>query len=340
MAVAAVAADAAAVVDAEDQEENRNMTMKIRHIVSAAALGAAVLLLHPAGITPSLALTPSLERFVGGKPQRFDTPEAAVSAFKEALAGDDLAAMARLLGLDLARLKKADEIAERMEALRAAAGKLVSVRGTGDSRTLSLGPEVWPFPFPLVKSAKDGTWAFDTRAGIQEIANRRIGENELQAIQTARLYVNAQREYASADHDSDGVLEFARKLISTPGRTDGLYWPPEQGDGDSPIGPNLEPAALGKAEAGKGYFGYRFRILERQGKRIAGGPYSYVINGNMIAGFGLIAWPVEYGRTGVMTFQINQSGILYEKDLGPRTAEIVRDIRSFNPGSSWKVVPE
>lgn len=194
--------------------------------------------------------------------------------------------------------------------------------------------------FPLVKNTGDGKWAFDTQAGVQEIANRRVGENELEAIKTARLYVEAQRDYASEDHDGDGVLEYARKLISSPGKTDGLYWPAEQGDGDSPVGPNIDPGALDKAEAGKGYFGYRFRILERQGSNIAGGSYGYVINGHMIAGFGLIAWPVEYGRTGIATFMINQSGVLYEKDLGPRTAEIASKIHSFNPGSSWRVVPE
>ena len=252
----------------------------------------------------------------------------------------DLAAVATLLGLDPAKLKTADGIADRLSEMQAAAAKLISVSGEGDRRIISLGPQVWPFPFPLVKSAKDGKWAFDPKAGVQEIANRRIGENELNAMETARLYVDAQRDYASADHDGDGVLEFARKLISTRGKTDGLYWPPEQGDGESPIGPGLDPGALDKAEAGKGYFGYRFRILERQGKNIAGGPYNYVINGHMIAGFGLIAWPVEYGRTGIMTFEINQSGILYERDFGPSTAEIVQKIHSFNPGSSWKVVPD
>jgi hypothetical protein len=316
------------------------MRMNIRHLISATALTAGALLLCPQPSSAAMALTPSLQSFIGGTPTQFDTPEAAVSTFKDALAKDDLAAIAGLLGLDPGKLKSADGIADRLGEMRAAAAKLVSVSPDGDRRIISLGTDVWPFPFPLVKNAKDGKWAFDPQAGVLEIANRRIGENELQAIETARLYVDAQRDYASDDHDGDGVLEFARKLLSTPGKTNGLYWPPEQGDGDSPIGPNLDPGALDKAEAGKGYFGYRFRILEGQGPNIAGGPYSYVINGHMIAGFGLIAWPVEYGRTGITTFEINQSGILYEKDLGSRTAEIVRQIHTFNPGSSWKVVPE
>lgn len=312
--------------------------MNIRHLMTAVAIGTAALLPVSGGTSPALALTPSLQSFLGGKPAQFASPDAAVAAFKDALAQDDLAAMATLLGLDAAKLKTADGISERMAEMRTAASKLVSVSSEGDRRIISLGPEVWPFPFPLVKNPKDGSWAFDPQAGVQEVANRRIGENELEAIRTARLYVDAQREYASGDRDDDGVLEYARRLISTAGRTDGLYWPPEQGDGDSPIGPNLDPGAMDKAEAGAGYFGYRFRILERQGANIAGGAYDYVINGHMIAGFGLIAWPVEYGRTGIMTFEINQSGVLYERDLGPDTANIVGKIRSFNPGSSWKVV--
>jgi hypothetical protein len=314
--------------------------MSIRHVISAAALGVAALLLAQGGAVPAFALAPSLQGFISGKPLQFDTPETAVTAFRHALARSDLAALATLLGLDPAKLKSADGIADRLSEMRSAAERLISVSGDGDKRVISLGKDVWPFPFPLVKSRKDGNWAFDPQAGVQEIANRRIGENELQAIETARLYVDAQREYATEDHDADGVLEYARKLISTPGKMDGLYWPPEQGDGDSPIGPNLNPGALDKAEAGKGYFGYRFRILERQGRNIAGGAYNYIINGHMIAGFALIAWPVEYGRTGITTFVINQSGVLYERDFGPGTAEIVQAIRSFNPGTKWKVVPE
>jgi hypothetical protein len=148
------------------------------------------------------------------------------------------------------------------------------------------------------------------------------------------------RDYASQDHDGDGVLEYAQMLMSSPGLTDGLYWPAEQGDGDSLIGPNLSAAAPDKAAAGKGYFGYRFRILKRQGKYIAGGDYDYVINGNMIGGFALMAWPVDYARTGVKTFLVSHAGIIYEKDLGPDTESMVAKIKSFNPDKSWDIVPE
>ncbi len=162
----------------------------------------------------------------------------------------------------------------------------------------------------------DGKWYFDTYAGLEEIVNRRVGENELEAISTARAYVDAQQDYAEADHDGDGVLEYAQKLISTEGETDGLYWPTDDVNGESPAGDGIDLAELDKSKAGEGYFGYKFRILTGQGDNIAGGAYDYVINGNMIAGFALIAWPAKYGETGVKTFAVNQHGVVYETDLG------------------------
>lgn len=316
------------------------MTMLTKSSILAGLIGAALVLAPATVAGAATKLAPSLEQFIGAESTLFETPDAAVEAFKTALRQDDLASLAALLGLDAERLKTADGIADRIADMRAAAAKLVSVTGEGNQRIVRLGPDVWPFPFPIVKSEKDGKWAFDTVAGIEEIANRRVGENELQAIETARLYVEAQRSYATEDHDGDGVLEFAQKIVSTPGQTDGLYWPPEQGDGDSPVGPNLDKAALDKAAAGEGYFGYKYRVLTRQGGNIAGGAYDYVINGNMIAGFALIAWPVDYARTGVKTFVVNGSGIVYERDFGPETTDIVAKIKSFNPGDKWQVVPD
>ena len=220
------------------------------------------------------------------------------------------------LGLDPVALAKAENIKDTFEAIRQTGGEAFSVEEDGDQRIIVLGDEVWPFPFPLRKG-KDGKWAFDTEAGIEEIINRRIGENELEAIKTVRAYVDAQKDYALEDRDGDGVLEFAQKLISSEGQTDGLYWPIEQGDGDKPGRRLCQRAAAAESKAkGDGYFGYRFRILRAQGNNIAGGRYDYVINGNMIAGFALIAWPVKYAETGVETFVVNQAGIVYEKDLG------------------------
>jgi hypothetical protein len=312
----------------------------IKQMISAALIGTAVLLSPALTAAPALALSQSLEDFIGKEPPLFETPEAAVEAFKATMAKGDLAELAALLGLDAEKLKGVDGIGDRIAELQAATTKLVTVKGEGKERIISIGSEVWPFPFPLVKGDKDGKWAFDTVAGVEEIVNRRIGENELQAIETARLYVEAQRAYAEEDRDDDGVLEFAQKLISSEGQTDGLYWPLEQGDGESPMGANINQAALEKAAADDGYFGYRFRILPRQGKNIAGGAYDYVINGNMIAGFALVAWPEDYARTGVSTFVISHAGIVYDKDLGPDTAEIVKKMKTFNPDGTWDVVPD
>ncbi|MEE4239649.1 MAG: DUF2950 family protein [Anderseniella sp.] len=305
------------------------------------AVLAVGLLLGAGCLSPSTwaANEAHFERFVGAQPTVFETPEDAVTAFKAAVAATDYEGLALLLGLDAAELKKADGIDQRIAEIRDGAAKLLNVEGDGGQKTLKLGYEVWPFPFPLRKN-DDGKWAFDTYAGLEEIVNRRVGENELQAIATMRAYVEAQREYASADHDGDGVLEYAQKLVSSNGATDGLYWPIEQGDGESPAGPFVDQAALDKAQAGDGYFGYRFRILRAQGNQVAGGRYHYVINGNMIAGFGLVAWPARYAETGVKTFVVNQAGIVYEADLGRNTERLARKIRRFNPNKSWNVVSD
>ena len=169
--------------------------------------------------------------------------------------------------------------------------------------------------------------------------NRRVGENELQAIETMRAYVDAQEDYASEDRDEDGVEEFAQKLVSCEGTADGLYWPTDDVNGESPAG-DLDQSELDDAAKGEGYFGYKYKILTGQGDHIAGGAYDYVINGNMIAGFGLIAWPAKYGETGVKTFAVNQHGVVYETDLGPATSDVVKYIDRFNPDDTWEVVAD
>ena len=313
--------------------------MKTKHLFSALLFGAALFISPLAAVTPAHAISQELSAFVGDEPTLFDTAEQGVAAFKETMAKGDIAAVAKLLGLDAGRLGKAEGIAGTLEQIRAATADSVQVEDEGDQQLLEIGEQLWPFPFPLVKG-EDGKWAFDTIAGLEEIVNRRIGENELQAIQTARLYVQAQEEYAAEDRDADGVREYAQKLISSEGQMDGLYWPMEQGDGESPVGPFLDTAALEKAKAGDGYFGYKYRILKRQGDNIAGGAYDYVTNGNMIGGFALIAWPAKYAETGVATFVVNQAGVVYERDFGPDTENIVGGIKTFNPGDKWSVVED
>jgi hypothetical protein len=309
-------------------------------LFTAMLLGAALLVSPLAAVQPAGAASEGVAAYVGDEPTLFDTPEAGVQAFKDTMAKGDLAGVAKLLGLDAAKLEATEGITDTLQQIREATAKLVQVGDPDDDyRVLDLGSQLWPFPFPLVKG-EDGKWAFDTIAGLEEIVNRRVGENELQAIETARLYVQAQQEYAAEDRDGDGVLEFAQKLISTDGQMDGLYWPIEQGDGESPVGASIDTGALEKAKQGDGYFGYEFRILRRQGDNVAGGAYDYVTNGNMIGGFALIAWPARYAETGVSTFAINQAGIVYEKDFGADTENIVAGIKTFNPNDSWSVVED
>ena len=310
-----------------------------KHLVSALLLGAALVFAPWAASSPAVAMTDEVESYLGPEPTLFDTPEAAIAAFKDVMAKGDLKAISTLLGLNAEQVGKADAIGDTVKEIQEAASEGISVEEEEDQRVLDLGKQLWPFPFPIVKG-EDGKWAFDTVAGLEEIVNRRIGENELQAIETMRLYVLAQEEYAGVDHDEDGVLEFAQKLISSDGQTDGLYWPVEQGDGESPVGANIDAAAFEKAKAGDGYFGYKFRILKRQGDNVAGGVHDYVVNGNMISGFALIAWPAKYGETGVSTFVINQSGVVYERDFGTETDNIAPKILTFNPGDNWELVDD
>ena len=271
-------------------------------------------------------------------PPVFDTPEAALDAFSQALKAEGSDAVAAVLGLDPAKLKADENTDDTLAAIKEGAAKQIGLDGEGDRRLVLIGQKLWPLPFPVVKG-EDGKWAFDTYAGLEEIVNRRVGENELQTIETMRAYVDAQEDYAAQDRDEDGVEEFAQKLVSSEGMTDGLYWPTDDINGESPAG-DLDRSEQDDAAKGEGYFGYKYKILTGQGDQIAGGAYDYIINGNMIAGFGLIAWPAKYGETGVKTFAVNQHGVVYETDLGPSTETVVKYIDRFNPDDSWEVVAD
>jgi len=294
----------------------------------------------PAEQAPTDQMAAGLDAYAADEdPPIFDDPAKAVDDFKAKLAANDFDGLAKLLGLNAEKLKAGEGAMDTFALIREGAARNVVVRDLEGRKIIQLGDRLWPLPFPITKG-EDGKWAFDTYVGLEEIVNRRVGENELEAIDTVQAYVDAQKEYASQDRDADGVLEYAQKLISTPGQTDGLYWPADQGDGESPVGDAISEAALEKAKAGQGYFGYRFRIVTSQGDNIAGGRYDYVINGNMIGGFALIAWPVSYAETGVKTFVVNQQGIVYERDLGPSTEQIVPFIDRFDPDDKWDVVPD
>jgi hypothetical protein len=211
---------------------------------------------------------------------------------------------------------------------------------------LEVGTNAWPFPVPIVK--RNGRWFFDTEAGKDEILNRHIGKNELATLESVRTCVEAQREYASKDRDGDEVLEYAQRFSSTPGTKDGLYWPPDLDGEISPLGPLVARAHnqgyLAKSReqgaAPEPFHGYFFKILTRQGKQAPGGKYDYIINGNMLGGFAFVAWPLEYGETGVMTFIVNQQGRVYQKDLGPRTAKTAGAMKEYEPDKTWSLSPD
>ncbi|HEY2588880.1 MAG TPA: DUF2950 domain-containing protein [Tepidisphaeraceae bacterium] len=211
-----------------------------------------------------------------------------------------------------------------------------------DKAVVHIGSKDWPFPIPIEKDAS-GKWYFDTAAGRDEILNRRIGDNELTTIDVVRAYVDAQREYASKDRMGDSVLQYAQRIKSTPGKRDGLYWPAAEGEEQSPFGSLVADAqdqGYG-AKIGSGrkpYHGYFYRILTKQGPHTPAGAYSYIINGRMIAGFALIAYPAQYGNTGIMTFIVNHEGKVYQKDLGPNTAEIASKMDTYDPDDTWTLV--
>lgn len=210
--------------------------------------------------------------------------------------------------------------------------------------TLHVGSDDWPFPIPIVKAGN--SWRFDTAAGKQEILARRIGGNELKAIQVCLAYVDAQREYAMRKaRKGDALLEYAQKFVSTPGKQDGLYWETGEGQEESPIGPLFAAARdqgygnpLG--EEPEPYHGYIYRILTAQGKNAPGGAQDYVVGGKMIGGFALLAYPAHYRASGVMTFMINHDGVVYQRDLGKNTKKTVQAIKAFDPDKTWTRVPE
>jgi Protein of unknown function (DUF2950) len=272
----------------------------------------------------------------------FATPEAAVEALGTALKANDEAALIELFGDKHKNLvstgSPSDDAARRAEASAWLATFHRLDDSAPDRRILLLGERAWPFPIPLVRQG--GAWRFATELGADEILNRRIGSNERNALVVMQAYVDAQREYASRDRDGDGVLQYAAKIGSTPGKFDGLYWPTDSSKGEeaSPFGPMIAESAsyMAGRVKGEGYRGYRYRILTRQGKSAAGGAYSYLINGRLVAGFAMVAYPASYGQTGVMTFIVNQNGKIFEKDLGAGTAAIAEKMTTFDPGAGWR----
>ncbi len=286
-------------------------------------------------------------RLFAADEQTFSSPDQAVQALLSAASVHDTNAMHAIFGPEGHQLASPDPVqaTNEFKMFSQRLKEKVQFHTNSDSSfTLELGPDAWPFPIPLVKQGDQ--WHFDTSAGKAEILNRRVGMDELGAINICGAYVDAQKEYASQDRTGDGVFAYARLLRSTQGLHDGLYWPAKPGEPLSPFGPLIAAAhvegyhhistSLSTEQAP--YHGYYFKILTRQGKHAPGGKYNYIINGRMIAGFGLVAWPAEWGNTGVMTFIVNQQGKVYQCNLGPKTAKVAAEMKQFDPDKRWTVV--
>ena len=274
----------------------------------------------------------------------FSNPQDAGKALYEAAKSGDKAAIEAVLGASSASIissgdevedkNNRDLIIQRYEQMNRWAKEI------NGNETLILGAENWPYPIPLKKDAA-GTWYFDTKAGVKEILFRRIGKNELAAIRVCHALADAQNEYFSQTHDGDSVNQYAQKVISDAGKQNGLYWKVAEGETESPIGP-LVAYATGKGYGGQHdtpqpFHGYYYRMLTAQGANAKGGAKSYIVDGKMTGGFAFVAYPAEYRNSGVMSFTVDQDGTVYEKDLGPQTADFASQMKTYNPDKTWKV---
>jgi len=276
------------------------------------------------------------------EPAGYATPEAAVAALVAALEKNDTAAIAKLLGPGTEELlSSGDPVADKADLAEFLAKYKTknSLAADGDKMMLTVGDNEWPMPIPLVQ--RDGKWAWDGAAGADEIIYRRVGENELGAIDVMYGYVNAQNAYAVEGRDGDPAGIYALKLISDAGMHNGLFWPTAAGETPSPAGPFVAGAAEEGYAAGSGgtpYHGYYYRMLYAQGANANGGAREYFKNGVLTDGFAGIAWPADYGASGVMTFIVNHDGVVFQKDLGEDTAKAVETIQKFDPDSSWTAI--
>lgn len=280
----------------------------------------------------------------------FSSPEDALKTLVEAIKAKDKAVLDHIFGPSGKDFRSGDVVqdaSEFDELTRHIAEKTNLVKESDSKVILHIGKENWPFPIPIVKN--NDQWFFDTEAGKEEILNRRIGENELITVLVCRSYVKAQREYVLKDWDGDGIFAYAQKLRSDPGKRNGLYWRAAPGEEVSPLGELLAKArmegykkkkAAFKEEEPTPFHGYYVKILTRQGKNAPGGKYKYIINGNMVGGFALVAFPSNWGKSGAMTFIVNQQGKVYQKNLGPNTMKIAQAMKSYNPDETWTHVKE
>jgi hypothetical protein len=308
-----------------------------RHVVVTAI---AVLLAVFAGAS-------FVQAAVGGvQQQTYGSPEDAVKALIDAIKSNDIRKMGIVLGPHSRNiLSSGDEVADRelLENFIKLYDEKNKIEKVGNSKALLLvGEKDWPMPIPMVK--KGQRWLFDTKRGKEEVLNRRIGRNELAVIKVCEAYVDAQQEYALMNSDGEGLVKYAQQFASSPGKKDGLYWETKEGEHPSPLGPfavQAKTEGYEKSSASdqpRPYHGYFYKILKGQGKNAKGGAYDYVVNGSMIGGFALVAYPARYGNSGVMTFVVNQDGVVYQKNLGRDTAKIAQTMKVYDPDKTWKKV--
>ncbi len=301
---------------------NEGVQFRAVPLRSIRAVGALI-----ASITLGLAPAPVAAQ------QTFPSADAAADALVDAIKRSDDEGLRKALGADWKRFIPTSGIdREDVDAFLAAWEKKHSTVNQGADRAmLVVGEAAWTLPIPIVKSTAG--WRFDARAAADEIKTRRIGRNELAAMQAALAYFDAQKDYARKDRNGDGALEYAQRFASSPGKRDGLYWPTKAGEDESPLGP-----LYAGGRPGEGYYGYHFRILTGQGKSAPGGAYDYRIKNRMVSGFALVAWPMRYGDTGVTSFIVSHDGEVHEKDLGPNGDAAARAMTRFDPDSSWQKV--
>ena len=310
--------------------------MMASRLLIALRLAAAVMALLATAAAPVTA---------AAAPQKtFATPAAAVDALIAANRGNQIAQLLSILGPDgLKLIRSGDPVADRRGRVLfvAAYDQAHKLDYEGDRKAiLIVGADEWPLPIPLVR--EHDRWRFDTKAGAQEILDRRIGRNEISVIEVCRAYVAAQREYFAKKLGPDGLAEYAQHFMSRIGRRDGLYWPVKAGEEESPLGPLIARARAAGYRPGtphpkpRPYYGYYFHILTGQGQKAPGGAKNYIVNGHMTGGFALVAYPATYGDSGVMTFIVNSNGIVYQKNFGPKTRRIAGGIMQYDPDPSWK----
>jgi hypothetical protein len=308
--------------------------------ISRYLLGLLTIFMVQSTVVPAFAASVKVRQ------NSFKSPVDAVNSLVEAVKNNDHKALKYILGPDSEKLiTSGDPVADQAGRDRFIElyNEKNQLEQKGSGKTiLILGNEDFPFPLPLV--LKGRMWVFDTKAGSREILNRRIGRNELAMIEVLKDYLEAQREYARKDHDGNGVLEFARKLNSTSGKQDGLFWEVKEGEEPSPFGPLAAKAdceGYGKpfrAATPEPFHGYYLKVLMEQGQNAEGGAFDYLVNDKMVLGFALVAYPARYRASGVMTFIVNQSGVIYQKDLGKGTARIATKMTRFDPDKTWKKV--